>query len=265
MKLLDSNAPKTSTPIKVESSGRFVIFANPHRLVKELRLRVSQAESEEVLKDIDEFISTLKSGMNKALESLGSEAVDQEIKNTVPVSLSGNYLSHTPALESGAMYIPDIMDYMGEVTANIAINSVSADLSDIQSKIRSLISQAHLNEGNKISAVEERTSNVYRNIMFFLTNDPKIHGAEMIKKAETTPEIGLYIKHVKDLQDKLDSLVDFDRGQSKSVNTAVANPNSPSSWSLGPCYRDWKMLLGNLLGILQRRASAPKQEEPYEL
>lgn len=265
MKLLDSNAPEASVPAKFETSGRFVVFANPHRLMKELRLRVSQAESVEVLKDIDEFVSTLRSGMDKALEALGTKEVDQEIKSTVPVSLSGEYLGHTPALESGPMYIPDIMDYMGEVTANIAINSVTADICDIQSRIRSLINQAHLNEGHKISAVEERTSNIYRNIMFFLTNDPKVHGPDMIKKAETVENIGEYIKYVKDLQDKLDSLVDFDRGQKKTVNTAVANPNSPTSWSLGPCYREWKMLLGSLLSILERRASAPKQEAPYEL
>lgn len=264
MKLLNSNEPKTSTPAKVKTSGRFVVFANPHRLMKELRLRVSQAESVEVLKDIDEFVSTLRSGMDKALEVLGSEAVDQEIKATVPVSLSGNYLGHTPALESGSMFIPEILDYMGEVRADIAINSVTADIADIQSRIRSLVNQAHLNEGQKISAVEERTSNIFRNIMFFLTNDPKIHGPEMVKKAETTPEVGQYIKYVKDLQDKLDSLVDFDRGENKA-SMQVANPSSPTSWSLGPCYRDWKMLLSNLLGILQRRAAAPKQEEPYEL
>ena len=264
MKLLNSNEPKASTPAKIKTSGRFVVFANPHRLMKELRLRVSQSNSVEALKDIDEFVSTLKSGMDKALEVLGSEAVDQEIKNTVPVSLSGDYLGHTQALESGQMFIPEILDYFGDARADIAINSVSADIADIQSRIRSLISQAHLNEGQKITAVEERTSNIFCNIMFFLTNDPKIHGAAMIKKAMSTPEIGKYIQYVKNLQDKLDSLVDFDRGENKA-SSQVANPSSFTSWSLGPCYREWKMLLGNLLGILQRRAATPKQEEPYEL
>lgn len=263
MKLLNSNEPEASKST-MKTSGRFVVFAQPHRLVKELRLRVSQAKSVEDLKEIDEFISTLRSGMDKSLEVLGLKEVDQEIKNTVPTSLSSNFDGHIMALESGPFYIPDIMDYMGDVTAAIAINSVTADFSDIQSRIRNLISQAHLNEGLKISAVEEKTSNVYRNIMFFLTNDPKVHGPAMIQKAETVEEVGKYIKHVKDLQDKLESLVDFDPSD-KKISTQVANPSSPTSWSPGPFYREWKMLLSNLLGILQRRASAPVKEVPYEL
>jgi len=266
MKLLNSKEPEASAPTKVTTSGRFTIFAQPHRLMKEIRLRVSQAKSAEDLQDINEFVSTLKAGMDKALNALGSEGADQEIKYTTPVSISGPFADHTPALESGALFIPEISDFFGEVNAAVAINSIQADIADIQSKIRTALNQGHLNEGLKVSAVEERTSNIYSSIMFFLTNDPKIHGPEMIKKAETAENIGEMIKYVKNLQDKLDMLVDFDRCKdSKKPMNQVANPQSPTSWSLGPCYRDWKMLLGSLLCILERRASAPKPEAPYEL
>lgn len=266
MKLLNEKQPTEKVLYK---QGRFHVIADKDRLFQEIILRASLANTEDAFNDLKSFVDNLKDSADKAWDQLMTEEDVKEAKMAIPEDLCSLTLDQfTPALEAGAFYIPDMTMVEGEVDARIAVNSWKAELAEAQSRVSVWLNRFRLNQKNGITETEQKTSNVFNQLMFFISNDPDEHGKLIAKQAETTTDIVGFRKAINKLKDNLLSLNDFDKPENCTSSSTVLNEVCRCNLNRSIGFMKWMSIFNCALAVLNEREQAAKREEEnvvYEL
>jgi len=220
----------------------FRVIENADALYASLLVKVNSLQSTKEAMELKQGVDQLYRSAVAAWENIAEnkEAI-VAVAKTVPEMIN---VKSIMALEQGAVYIPLCPVAEGSIAAMAIINSWRTRVYDIQARISSRVNSLSV-KAPKITEKEQKTSNSYNNIQFFISNDPGYHGELLLKKCINTKEPLEVQKYVKQLYDILLTFgVD-----TECVDDFRASDNN---------FDRWKGVLRRCLTALESRVNEPK-------
>lgn len=245
---------------------KFVAIQNYQDLYSSLLLASSTYKNKSSLEGLYKLTEKLYDSAVMAWDAM-MESPDVALKslgNTTPENVNVESLM---AMECCAC-IPVCSVMNGSAEAIAIINDWKTKVRDIQSKLRVRINSLKL-DAEKITETEQKTSNAFNNILFFITHDPAEHGRQLMECCKESPNVAELTTKIAKLQAMLDTFTDSDDNDANSVRFGTGSYYRKYNAVGGGTYRcanipnlyKWKSVVGRCQEILKLRNSTNPEDK----
>jgi len=244
---------------------KFVAIQNYQDLYSSLLIASSNYKNKSSLESLYQLTDKLYSSAEMAWDALMEhpESALKALGNTAPEDIN---IKNVIAMESVEAYVPVCPVLEGTAESIAVINDWKTKIRDIQSKLRVRINSLKL-DAEKISETEQKTSNAFNNILFFITNDPMYHGDILIKNCKECKNVTEMQEKLNRLNEMLMTFTDTDNNDANINRSYVNRYSFPADFQLRyrigniPNLCKWKAVVGRCFMILKLRNSTDPEDQ----
>jgi len=244
---------------------KFVAIQNYQDLYSSLLIASSNYQNKNSLEGLYKLTEKLYDSAVMAWDAM-MESPDEALKslgNATPENINVEKLM---AMECCAC-LPVCSVMNGTAEAIAIINDWKTKVRDIQSKLRVRINSLKL-DAEKITETEQKTSNAFNNILFFITHDPAYHGDQLMRSCKECPNVGEMTTRLAKLQAMLDTFTDSDDNDANNARYGFGNYKKyPAVGAINyrctniPNLYKWKSVVGRCQEILRLRNSTNPEDQ----
>jgi len=239
---------------------KFVAIQNYQDLYSSLLLASSTYKSKSSLEGLYKLTEKLYDSAVMAWDAMmeNPDVALKSLGNSVPEEIN---VENLMAMECCAC-IPVCSVMNGSAEAIAIINDWKTKVRDIQSKLRVRINSLKL-DAEKITETEQKTSNAFNNILFFITHDPAYHGSQLIESCRNCQCVADLTAKIARLQAMLDTFTDSDDNDANMSSYRTSASHRKLNGFSSYCWRGpnlpnlykWKAIIGRCQEILKLRNS----------